>query len=359
MARDKLRQVYGVGITQISDHNIRHEKPIRFNDKEYATKWEVDEDTMFLVEDYTKDKHVKLIKARIHNNLGRHKNIVWVRDYERDPKKWRSFLRLLGFPPKFYKLEDFVLPEREKLDRATFAPRIKKNEVRIIRFDRYEDVVDLNTLPSNTRYVISHNGTLWVDENYDNYVYEQTVRNLFEDTSNILVVKQKSLNKVKAAGVTNALTERRDDLARDLDFESFVAKSNLEKYLNHWIKDYASELSTLEYESDTSFKKVLDFMRKYVKTESTEQSENAANIMLWQKLVTSTVFYAKQNEFTIPKPEDDETLSYWVGKIVEEYPLTKKYIGKHWDDGTFSSDLEHIFNYIKMVDKFNAENCVS
>jgi hypothetical protein len=352
MNRDRIRQVYNVAIHYTSAYDFRN-KNLKFSEKEYTTKWSVDSDTMFLVEDYTKAKKVKLINARVKNNIGDHDNVVWIRDYGASPEQLRKLKKLLGYPPKFYRLEDFNLPEREKPDPSSYLPRIKHSEVRVVGFGIGDAVLDLKNLTPDTRYIITHNGSLWVDESYDKYVYNHTIHNLFEDKTNIFVVKQKSLNKVKAAGVTNALTEARDELAKGLDFKSFVEKSNLEKEMNHWLKNYAEELSVLEYENDTSFKKVLDFMRRYAKSED-EQTENAKNILLWQQLVPPQVYSEKIAEFTI-EVSSDEALKHWVTKIKEDYPLIDKYIISY-DDGTFLNNLNNIFNYIKMVDRENEQH---
>jgi hypothetical protein len=365
MQRDKLKKIYGASIYNVDGYDIRNLKTLKYKgDKGYVTSWDVDEGTMFLVEDYRDpNKAVKLVNARIRNNLGDHTNIVWIRDYGMTDKQFRQLRKLLGYPPKFYKLSDFQLPVREKTVRSYNydpVPRIARHEIRAEKVNSsnqtYEYIFDLNNLSQDTKYLFFYKGYFLSNEaDADSGVVN--INNYFtkEELDSFIVVRNKHLEKIKKLGFTNALTEKRDALEQILDFQAFNARAELDKEMNHWIKKYANDLSALEYDSDTSFKKVLDFLRRYANND--ESDTNSANIALWKRLVPLSVYVAKKDEFPVEFTGAD-TLSYWVDKFKADYPLVNLYLPTY-TSSEFYKNLEHIFNYIKMVDKENGQNIIT
>lgn len=352
MARDKLNQVYGVAITHVDNDILRKDKTIKFFNKDYVTRWEVDGDTMFIVEDMTLPKRMTYNNARIRKNIAHHTNVLWIRNNGASPKQWRNFVKRLGFPPKFYRLEDLALPAREKRVYEA-APRISKNEIRAAVLSKSytfydERIIDLNTIDDTWTYLLFHKGYCHPDEdNEDTSISISHLSKFITDTENIIIVKKKDLPKIKRVGIKNILAVKRDELFKTLDFQKHNENENLDKEMNHWIKNYAESLSKFPYDRDTSFKKVLDFVAKYDKV---VDRTNSTNIYNWRLVVPTAVY----NDALNNAPADfdgDKNLKHWVQQMERDYPLVKIFTDSYYDHGKFRDNLPHIIKYIELIDK--------
>lgn len=354
--RDRIKKVYNVTLYEASSYDLRNSQVLKFKgEKSYSTAIHTGRKTMFLIEDYRDPTQaVKLVNARIRNNIGDHSNIVWIRDHGATPKQWRQLKKLLGYPPKFHYLSDFQLPEKQKPVRNAFSePRIARNEMRVEalnkNWNRFYTIIDTNDLSQYEGYLLCHNGEYIVGDDPINDWGRTLIRNFFEDQSKYLVIRYRHLERVKKLGLKNALVARRDELEALCDFPSYNERQARDTILNHWIKDWFEELSELKYDEVTSFKKLLDFVEKYGKTGTVEEESADHIIHLWSLLVPHGEFQ-KKREAEPFEVKFEDTLEYAVAMVNNDYPLLKRHFTSR-DDGTLDECLTDIFNYIKMVDK--------
>jgi len=354
MARDKLRQNYGVAIKYFPSYDTRSErKTLKFtsNSNSYNTTWYINSKTIFIID--KEGERVVHSSARIKNNLKKHDNIVWIRDIDSTPAKLRSLRKLLGFPPKIVELKSLALPERVKPD-LTDVVRISKNECHVLSFvaandaGTVKDVIDLENLDPDMKYIISYKDYYLMDENKEDHVPYYRLTELFPDLTKIVAVKKQHLNKLKKAGMRNALEDRKNELFKLCDFKKHYDSTNFDKRMDHMISEEGELFKNACYKNDTSFKKVLDFL-EFSGSVDTTFKDNDHNIILWQIMVPNHVYRQHMDPFKnslLP----EETLSYWVEQLQKDYPLSKYIISTRMSNFS-QQNADDLINYVKLVDE--------